>query len=117
MKTKIKSENTQLKNELLKVDKKNSNFNINENNDEKLADFYNIISVNFISEEQKINCSIKCLKTDIFVEVEAKLYQKYEELRETNNNFIINGKTVLRFKKVYDNDIKDGDTIKLIKIE
>ena len=113
----LTDENTKLKNELLKLDKNASNLNINENNDEKLADVDNIISLNFISEDEKINCNIKCLKTDIFAFVEEKLYQKYEELRESNNNFIINGKTVLRFKKICDNDIKDGDIIKLIKIE
>ena len=105
----LTDENTKLKNELLKVD-------INSTNAEKLSEEdNNIISLNFISDDQKINYSIKCLKTDIFFEVEEKLYQKYEQLRETDNNFIINGKTVLRFKKIYDNDIKDGDTIKLIK--
>ena len=105
----LTDENTKLKNELLKVD-------INSTNAEKLSEEdNNIISLNFISDDQKINYNIKCLKTDIFFEVEEKLYQKYEQLRETDNNFIINGKTVLRFKKIYDNDIKDGDTIKLIK--
>ena len=46
-----------------------------------------------------------------------KLYQKYEEYRETNNNCITKGKLVLRFKKICDNDIKDGDIVQLIKIE
>ena len=32
-------------------------------------------------------------------EVEEKLYQRYEEYRETNNNFIGKGKIILRFKK------------------
>ena len=112
----LTDENTKLKNELLKVDINATNLNNNEGNAEKLSEEdNNIISLNFISDDQKINYSIKCLKTDIFAEIEEKLYKKYEQLRETDNNFIINGKTVLRFKKIYDNDIKDGDTIKLIK--
>ena len=112
----LTDENTKLKNELLKVDKNATNLNNNEGNAEKLSkDDNNIISLNFISDDQKINYNIKCLKTDIFFEVEEKLYKKYEQLRETDNNFIINGKTVLRFKKIYDNNIKDGDTIKIIK--
>ena len=113
---KLKDENTKLKNELLKEDKIKNNFN-NENNDEKLDDINKMINVNIISVDQKINCSIKCVKKDIFVEVEEKLNKKFGELRETNNNFIINGKTVIRFKKICDNDIKDGDIINLIKIE
>ena len=88
-----------------------------ENDNKKLVDFENIMVVNFISSEQKINYGIKCLKTDTFAEVEEKLYQKYEEYRETNNNFIAKGKLVLRFKKICDNGIKEGDIIQLIKIE
>ena len=88
-----------------------------ENDNKKLVDFENIMVVNFISSEQKINYGIKCLKADTFAEVEEKLYQKYEEYRETNNNFIAKGKLVLRFKKICDNGIKEGDTIQLIKLE
>ena len=79
--------------------------------------FDDIIVVHFISMDQKINCALKCLKTDTFAEVEEKLYQKYDEFRETNNNFIANGKMILRFKKICDNNIHDGDKIQLINIE
>ena len=79
--------------------------------------FDDIIVVHFISMDQKINCALKCLKTDTFAEVEEKLYQKYDEFRETNNNFIANGKMILRFKKISDNNIHDGDKIQLINIE
>ena len=75
-----------------------------------------ILSIHFISLDQRINCAIKCLKTDKFAEIEEKLYQKYEEYRETNNNFTANGQIVLRFKSINDNHIKDGDTIQLINI-
>ena len=88
-----------------------------ENDNKKLVDFDNIMVVNFISFDQKINYGIKCLKTDTFAEVEEKLYQKYEEYRETNNNYLAKGKLVLRFKKICDNGIKDGDIVQLIKIE
>ena len=79
--------------------------------------FDDIIVVHFISMDQKINCPLKCLKTDTFAEVEEKLYQRYEEYRETNNNFLTNGKMVLRFKKIGENNIKDGDKINLISID
>ena len=88
-----------------------------QSNNKLLVDFENIIVVNFISSDNKINCGIKCLKTDTFAEVEEKLYQKYEEYRENNNNCITKGKLVLRFKKICDNGIKDGDVIQIIKIE
>ena len=88
-----------------------------QSNKKLLVDFENIMVINFISSDNKINCGIKCLKTDTFTEVEEKLYQKYEEYRETNNNCITKGKLVLRFKKICDNYIKDGDIVQLIKIE
>jgi len=83
----------------------------------KTVNFDDILFIHFISLDQKINCPIKCLKTDTFAEVEEKLYQKYEEYRETNNNFVAKGKIILRFKKICDNNIKDGDKVELIKIE
>ena len=73
---------------------------INSGNIDKLINNDDLIFVHFISKDEKINCGIKCLKTDIFAEVEEKLYQKYEEYRETNNNFFIRGKSILRFKKI-----------------
>ena len=84
---------------------------------QKLVDFNKIMVVNFISMDQKIDCGIKCLETDTFAEVEEKLYQKYNEYKDTNNNFISNGKLVLRFKKICENGIKDGDKVQLINIE
>ena len=57
------------------------------------------------------------MKTDRFAEIEEKLYQEFEEFRETNNTFMVNGTTILRFKKMSENNIKDGDTIQLIKNE
>ena len=77
--------------------------------------FSDIIYIHFISSDQKINYHIKCLKTDTFAEIEEILYQKYEEYRQTNNNFIGKGGIILRFKKLYENNIQDGDEIQLLK--
>ena len=93
------------------------NTNVNIKKSANSFNFDDIIVVHFISMDQKINCALKCLKTDIFAEVEEKLYQKYDEYRESNNNFIANGKMILRFKKICDNEIHDGDKIQLINIE
>ena len=89
----------------------------NSNNIKKPFNYDDILYIHFISLDHKINSAIKCLKTDTFAEVEEKLYQKYEEYRETNNNFIFKGKIILRFKKIFENNIQDGDKIQLIKIE
>jgi molybdopterin converting factor small subunit len=88
----------------------------NDKNDKKSADLNDIISVTFISTEQKMNnYKISCLKTDRFAEIEEKLYQEFEEFRETNNIFIVNGRIIYRFKKMSENNINNGDTIQLIK--
>ena len=87
------------------------------NKGDKTVHFNDIIVVNFISTDQNINYGIKCLKTDTFAQVEEKLYQKYGEYRETNNNFTANGRIILRFKSISDNHIKDGDKVQLINIE
>ena len=87
------------------------------NKEEKLVNLNDVLYIHFISVDQKINCPIRCLKTDTFAEVEEKLYQKYEDYRETNNNFVAKGGVILRFKKIYENNIEDGDKIELIMIE
>ena len=138
----LKNENLKLSNELLKANKiisnlknniqQNNNFsNLNEiikskdieinnlklqikNNKKTPVNYEDIIYVHFISTDQKINCPIKCLKTETFAEVEEKLYQKYGDYRETNNNFIGKGKLILRFKKIFENGIEDGDKIQLL---
>ena len=72
--------------------------------------------VNFISLAQSIRTGIPCMADDTFAEVEEKLYQMYNEYRNTNTNNILlfQGNTILRFKKIRENKIKNGDTI-LIK--
>ena len=87
-----------------------------ENKGDKTVHYNDILFVHFISMDQNINYSIKCLKTDTFAEIEEKLYQKYGEYIETNNNFTANGRIILRFKSICDNHIKDGDKIQLINI-
>ena len=73
-----------------------------------------IIVIHFKSIDQQIDCAIKCVRSDTFAEVEEKLYQIYDEYRERNNNFLFQGRTILRFKKIYENNIKDGDKVQLI---
>ncbi len=76
-----------------------------------------ITSVYFTSIDQKINLPIPCIKTDIFAQIEEKLYQKYPEYRETNNYFLYNGKQILRFKSIEDNKIGNEFPVILYKQE
>ena len=72
------------------------------------------MNINFSSINKKINYESTCLNTDIFAEIEEKLYKKYPEYRETNNDFLHDGKKILRFKTIDDNKIKSGDQVILV---
>ena len=86
-------------------------------NKNNLVNLDDVMVINFISTDYSINKGIKCMETDTFAEVEEKLYQIYDEFRNTNNAFTINGRTILRFKSLKENKVSDGDSVILIKIE
>ena len=73
-----------------------------------------MMCVNFISTDQNVHYAVECLKRNTFAEIEEKLYQQYPQYRETNNNFIANGKVVLRFKTIAENGIGTGLPVTLI---
>ena len=85
--------------------------------EERKVNYKDIIVITFISVDSTVHYGMKCLPTDVFAEVEEKLYKKFENLRNTNNTFTANAKPVLRFKKICENNIKDGDIIQLYNIE
>ena len=77
-----------------------------------------IMIVYFQSTDQEINhVAIRCLSSDTFAEVEEKLFKKFDNFRNTNNTPICNGRTILRFKKLSENNIKDENVVTLIKME
>ena len=88
--------------------------NNNINNLQNKVYFNDIMCVNFISSDQNVHYAATCLKTNTFAEVEEKLYKQYPQYRETNNNFIANGKLVLRFKTIGENNIGNGKPVTLI---
>ena len=78
------------------------------------------IPVIFQSKDQKILYSIICAKTDKFIQIENKLYEKFPELEESDNYelyFTINGKRVKRSKTIADNNINYSDIVTINKIE
>ena len=81
------------------------------------VDMDDIMVINFLSTDQNIRSGIPCLPDDTFAEVEEKLYQQFNEFRDTNNILLFKGTTILRFKKVRENNIHDGDTIQIVKPE
>ena len=88
-----------------------SQLNNNNSNNVNLDD---IVCVNFISSDKKVHYAISCLKTNTFAEIEEKLYKQYPQYRETNNNFMANGKQVIRFKTIEENNIGNGLPVTLI---
>ena len=99
----------------LKANLQNNNSNVNFNNH-----YNNIIqnkdkSVTFISNDQSICFSIPCSGNSTFAEVEELLYREYPDLRETNNIFLANGKQILRFKTINENNAGTGRPVMLIK--
>ena len=87
--------------------------NINSQN-RQYIDINKIMSVNFISMDQKIHFSVPCIDTNTFAEVEEKLYKQFPEYRETNNSFLANGQQVLRFKTIRQNNIENGFPVTMI---
>ena len=87
---------------------------IDKGKNNRLVNYDDIFFVNFISKDEKISCGIKCLKTDTFAKVEEKFYEKYPEYRETNNQFLLRGKSILRAKKICEIFIKNCEMILFI---
>ena len=72
-----------------------------------------LMSIIFVSRDQKIHYSIICKNTDKFNQIENKLYENedYSEYSETDNIFIVNGLKVKKNKSLDENKIKDNDII------
>ena len=73
------------------------------------------MSVIVTSPDQKIHRSIICKSTDKFSILEKKFYEKYPEYSGYNNYFYANGRKILKYKTLKDNNIHDSDIITLIK--
>ena len=110
---KLKYELTLKENEIKDLKDKLQNNSI----EDQKVNYKDIMVITFVSMDSTVQCGIKCLPTDTFAEVEEKLYKRYDNLRDTNNMFTANAKPVLRFKKILENNIKDGDILQLFKLE
>ena len=116
----LQNENINLKNQLnLKTNEINQlKLKIQNNKKEdELVNINDIMVINFISTDNSVHCGIKCLPTYTFAKVEEELYQFYDNLRNTNNAFIVKGNAILRFKTIKENNIHNGDIVQLIKVE
>ena len=87
---------------------------LNDNIPNNKYNFNDILCVNFISSGQNVHFAATCLKANTIAEIEEKLYKRYPQCRETNNNFLANGAQVLRFKTTAENKIGNGLRVTLI---
>ena len=71
----------------------------------------NIFTINFISIDRKLNYAIPCKNTDIFKDIEEKLYIEYPELKNKNIYFLANGKRINRYETLEKNIIIKNTTI------
>ena len=85
--------------------------------------FYNflpeekLITINFISVDQQLNCVMIAKNTDVFTKIEADLYNKNEKYKLTENYFLVGGKKINRNFTLKDNKIKNNDVITLCVID
>ena len=84
---------------------------------EQKINLSDVLVIYFKPVDNSFYDGIKCLANETFAEVEEKLYKKHNDFRNTNNMFTANALPVLRFKKIGENNIHDGDVIQLYRIE
>ena len=117
---KLREEIEYLKNQLYLKNKEVDDLNEKIKNNQKDKQKYyleDLMVIYFRPTDYSFHQGIKCLASDTFAEVEEKLYKSFDELRNTNNMFTVRAMPILRFKKLSENNIQDGDEIQLFKIE
>ena len=72
-----------------------------------------LMSIIFVSVDQKIHHSFICKNTDIFINLEKLLYDIYPKFAESENYFLLNGRKINKYQSLESNCIKDSDIITL----
>ena len=67
-----------------------------------------LISLIFMSFNQKIHYSLICKDSDKFTNVENLLYDEFPKFRETENFFISDGNKINKYKTLKENNLKNG---------
>ena len=70
-----------------------------------------IMSIIIWSNDQNVHCSFICKNSDLFVNIELKIYEKYPQYREHENFFTFKGIKINKYKNLKENDIKNSDII------
>ena len=115
-------ENDKIKNleDKIKELKELLNDNINKTNELKakltrfpfeLEEGEKLMSIIITSPDKKIIRTIICKNTDVFNDLEKKLYQNNDEVFEKGNQLIINERSIDKNKSLENNKINDNDII------
>jgi hypothetical protein len=78
-----------------------------------------IMAVNFVSMGSQVitNYNIICKNTDLFVDIEKKMYQDYPQFKEMETYFTVGARKINRFKTIEENNIKNNDVISVFTID
>ncbi len=79
----------------------------------EIKDGEKLLTVIFVSEDQKIHYSLICKDNEKFYNLENRLYDIYPEFIEKENCYTINGNKINRFKTLKENMIEYSDIIML----
>jgi N-terminal acetyltransferase B complex non-catalytic subunit len=80
----------------------------------KFSKLLNPINIKFRSSNSSIVYEIICYYSEIFLNVEEKLYQNFPELRNKNNLFLFNGNKIEKEKSIILNEITNSSVILII---
>ena len=76
-----------------------------------------LLTVIFVSVDQKVHYSFICKNSEIFSMVEKRLYEVYPNYEEEDNYFLVNGNKIKKTKTLEENKIKNSDVIMVHPIE
>ena len=109
---KINIENS-LNKEINELEQENNDIKlkIKENSLNQFLSGEKILALLFLSRDFKINKPIACKNTDIFVEIEDKIYSESPILKKRNKIYLVNGEKIEPNLSIEKNNIKDGNTI------
>jgi hypothetical protein len=83
----------------------------------EIKDGDHLLTVIFVSGDQKIHYSFICNDSEKFNNVENRLYEIYPEYEGENNTFIVRGNKIKKYRTLKENNIKYSDIIMLIPNE
>ena len=110
-----------------RINKANSIININQKTIEELKEKLSrfpfeilkgekLMSIIVISSDKKLHRAIICKNTELFCDLEKKIYQNNDKI-DIGNYFTLNGKKIDETKSLDDNNIKDNDIIVLSNLK